>query len=82
MSNSRTVSSIKNVGVITFIQIFGIIITFISRTVFVNILGNDYLSVQALLLNLIAILSFTELGLGNAIIYSLYRPIANGDTKK
>ncbi|MED3744288.1 hypothetical protein P4525_10970 [Peribacillus psychrosaccharolyticus] len=49
---------------------------------FVNILGNDYLSVQALLLNLIAILSFTELGLGNAIIYSLYRPIANGDTKK
>lgn len=82
MSKSRINNSVKNASISVFLQIITMIFMFGSRTIFVNFLGNDYLSVNGLFTNIITILSFTELGVGNAIIYSLYEPLSKGDERK
>ncbi len=58
------------------------IIGFITRTVFINQLGSTYLGVSGLFSNILTILSFTELGIGQAIVFSLYKPIAENDQEK
>ena len=58
------------------------ILKFISRTVFVYTLGSDYLGLNGLFTNVLGILSFTELGIGGVLNYSLYRPLAVNDTEK
>lgn len=80
--NSRIQNAIKNVGVAGILQILTLILSFVSRTFFVRLLGNDYLSCEGLFSNILTILSFSELGIGSAIIYSLYKPIANNDYKQ
>lgn len=79
MSTSRTSYVVKNIGTAGFFQFFALFLSFVSRTVFVSLLGNDYLSCEGLFSNVLTILSFTELGIGSSIIYSLYKPIADGD---
>lgn len=79
MSDSRTEYAAKNIGTNFFLYFVTYIVVFIARTFFVRILGNDYLSVFGLFQNVITIISFAELGLGSASVFSLYRPIAEGD---
>lgn len=55
---------------------------FISRTVFINVLGSTYLGISGLFSNILTVLSFAELGIGQAIIFSLYKPIAEHDEDK
>lgn len=79
MSTSRTSYAIKNIGAAGFFQLFALLLSFVSRSVFVALLGNDYLSCEGLFTNVLTILSFTELGIGSSIIYSLYKPVAEDD---
>ena len=81
-NNSRTDFAIKNVGIAGLMQAISILLNFISRTIFVKLLGNDYLSCDGLFTNILTILSFSELGIGSAIIFSLYKPIAEDDKKQ
>ena len=76
---SRSGIALKNVSIAGILQAFAILLNFVSRTVFVKLLGNDYLSCDGLFTNILTILSFTELGIGSAIIFSLYKPIADDD---
>ncbi|MDD3138316.1 MAG: oligosaccharide flippase family protein [Lachnospiraceae bacterium] len=55
---------------------------FVSRTVFINVLGSTYLGVSGLFSNILTLLSFAELGIGQAIIFSLYKPISEQDVNK
>jgi len=80
--NSRTKNSIKNVKYGIIIQLLLILINFISRTIFIKILGSDYLGINGLYTNILTVLSLAELGFGNAIIYSMYKPLASSDNKK
>lgn len=63
-------------------QLLSILLQFVSRTVFIYVLGVQYLGISGLFSNIISILNVTELGLGAAIVYSLYEPLANHDQKK
>lgn len=58
------------------------VLSFVSRTVFIYVLGAKYLGVSGLFTNILGILSFSELGIGSAINYSLYKPIAEKDNEK
>ncbi len=58
------------------------IASFAVRTVFVYALGVEYLGVNGLFTNVLAVLSFSELGIGAAINYALYKPISEGDQEK
>lgn len=79
---SRTKNSIKNFKYSVIGQSMGLIISFISRIFFIKILGNEYLGLNGLFTNILTVLSLVELGVGNAIIYSLYKPISDNDIEK
>ena len=64
------------------VQVITLLLNFVSRTVFIRYLGNDYLSCEGLLTNVLTLLSFSELGIGSAIIQSLYKPCAGKDYEK
>lgn len=81
-SNSRTKNSIKNSIITVITQVLIILISFVGRTIFIRCLGTDYLGINGLFTNILSILSFAELGVGTAIIYSLYKPVAEKDEKK
>ncbi|WP_214760002.1 hypothetical protein [Exiguobacterium sp. s146] len=55
---------------------------FISRTIFIQTLGVIYLGINGLFTNILTILSLAELGLGSAITFSLYKPLADNDKIK
>lgn len=82
MERSRTKNSIFNVGTGFFNTITKTIITFVTRTVFIKILGETYLGLNGLLTNILSMLSIAELGIGTAISFSLYKPIADKNNNK
>lgn len=49
------------------------------RKVMISTIGVEYLGVGGLFSNVLSLLSLTESGFGIAIVYKLYRPIANND---
>lgn len=78
----RTKYSIKN-SITSFISnIVLLITTLISQRVFIDILGIEYLGLNGLFNNVLTMLSLFELGIGSAIIYNLYKPIANNNVEE
>jgi len=82
MSNSRTRNSIRNFGISMGAQIIALTATFINRTIFIRILNADYLGIDGLFTNILMILSFAELGIGSAVIYSMYKPVLQRDSRQ
>ena len=82
MAQSRTKNVSVNMSIGLVCQIVNLILSFLSRTIFINTLGAEYLGVNGLFSNILSILSFAELGIGNAIIFSMYEPLAKGDRQK
>ena len=78
--NSRTSNITRNVAVTVVTQVFSLLFAFANRTVFIYLLGEQYLGIDGLFTSLLTIFSLAELGIGNALIFSLYKPIAEGDT--
>lgn len=58
-----------------------ILFPFINRTAVLYILGNSYLGLNSLFSSILGILNLAELGVGSAIVYSMYKPIAENDEK-
>ncbi|MCI2047659.1 MAG: oligosaccharide flippase family protein [Faecalibacterium sp.] len=63
-------------------QISYMAIGFVSRMVFVSYLDQAYLGVNGLFTNILSVLAVSELGLGSAIGYALYKPLAENDQEK
>ena len=63
-------------------QLLTTVISFASRTVFVRVLGKEYLGVAGLFGNILSILTLAEFGIGAAIVYSLYKPLAENNVNK
>lgn len=58
------------------------IIGLVCRMVFTRTLTADYLGVNGLFTNILSMLSLAELGIGSAIVYALYKPLATSDNDK
>ena len=58
------------------------ILTFVTRTFFIRYLGSELLGLDGLFVNILSMLSLTELGFDTAIGFSLYKPLANKDKKQ
>lgn len=82
VQKTRTQYSILNI--LTGIGGYGIntVIGFVCRMVFVRCLADEYLGINGLFSNILSMLSLAELGIGNAIVYALYKPIAENDEDK
>lgn len=82
MEESRTKNSVNNFKFGALTQVLNTLINFAVRTVFIKMLGAEYLGVNGLFSNILTVLSFAELGIGNAIIYSMYKPVAEANNEK
>lgn len=80
--NSRTKNSIINMITSVGYQFSILIIAFITRRIFIENLGVDYLGIGGLFTNLLEILALAELGIGSAISFSMYKEIAENNHKK
>ncbi len=58
------------------------LMSFVLRTIFILHLSEELLGVNSLYTNILSILSMAELGIGTALNFALYRPVAQGDTEK
>lgn len=66
-----------------FIQkIVSVLIPFVSRTIMIYVLGMEYIGLNSLFASILSMLSFAELGIGSALVFSMYKPIADGDDDK
>ena len=54
---------------------------FITRTALLYILGTEYLGLNGLFSSLLSFLSLAELGVSNALVYSMYKPVAEEDAQ-
>ena len=79
---SRTKNVARNVTVSLICQALNILLQFVGRTIFIYVLGKEYLGVNGLFTNILTMLSFAELGIGNAMVFSMYKPLSTGDTHK
>ena len=82
MKKSRTDYATLNTSIALAIQPFQALIGFVSRTIFLNILGVTYLGLNNYLSSLVSMLSLAELGIGGAMTYALYGPLARKEHAK
>ncbi len=81
-TRSRTEYSLLNILTGIGGYFFNTILGFVCRIVFVRCLAADYLGVNGLFTNILSMLSLAELGVGGAIVYALYKPLAENDEEK
>lgn len=79
---SRTEYSILNIMTGLGGYMINTIIGLICRMVFTRTLAADYLGINGLFTNILTMLSLAELGIGSAIVFALYKPLAENDEEK
>lgn len=79
---SRTKNAFMNIGSNFILLIMKSVFAFVTRTVFIYCLGKEALGLNGLFTNILSMLSLAELGVGTAINFSLYEPLAKKDDKK
>lgn len=75
----RTEIVIKNIKYSAIAYILTYILRFLVRFIFIKELPIEILGVNSLFGSIVTVLSFAELGIGSAIIFSLYKPLALND---
>lgn len=82
MSDSRTLNTTRNsiVGIST--HLLRAVLAFVTRTVFIKVLGVDYLGINGLFANILTLLALSDLGIYTVMTYSLYAPLAKNDTSQ
>ena len=78
----RKKSALKNIVSKMIYSIVITLLSFVSRRVFVSTLGDTLLGLNGLLTSVISMLSLMELGVGNAIYFSLYEPLAENNEER
>lgn len=78
----RLERSVKNSSAVFIGQMLSMGLSFLTRTVFMYSLSRDYLGLNGLFTSFLSLLSLSELGIGTAITYALYKPLATGDEEQ
>ena len=80
MKIERTKNATKNIFFGMLLKIYQIIVPFLMRTALIYCLGVEYLGLDSLFVSILQILNLVELGVGSAMVFSMYKPIAKDDT--
>ena len=78
----RTQKSIKNIAYAFGAQGVTTLFNFITKSIIARLLGNQIVALNGLFTEIIACLSLAELGIGSAIVFNLYKPLAENDHEK
>lgn len=79
---SRTEYSARNTTVAMAARVIAILLGFCTRVVFTHTLSEEYVGINGLFTDILNVLALSELGIGTAITYALYKPIAEKDVEK
>ena len=60
-------------------QMTAILLPFIIQMVTIRQLGLEYIGIKGLFTSILSVFSLAELGVGNAIVFLMYKPIADDD---
>ena len=82
MEKGRIQNSIRNITFGAINRIVSIIFPFIVRTIFIKVLGEEYLGLNSLFSSILQVLNLADLGFASAIVASMYRPIAEKNVEK
>lgn len=82
MRLSKTKNAIRSAfwGILN--KMLVIVFPFIIRTIIIYKLGSEYAGLSSLFTSILKVLNMAELGFSSAVSFSLYKPVADGDTKK
>ena len=67
---------------VLFFNFTNLILSFVSRSIFIYYLGVNLLGLNTVLVNLIGMLNLIELGIGTAVNYELYKPLEEKNYEK
>lgn len=81
-NNSRTINTFRNIGTGFVSQGILYLVGILNRIVFIRCLSAEYLGVNGLFSNVLSMLSLAELGIGTAIVFALYKPLADRNKKE
>lgn len=79
MADSRTKNTSRNLFWGVSSKMITILLNFFSRTIILYLLGEKFLGISTLYTSVLSFLSLAELGLSSAIIYTMYKPVADND---
>ena len=82
MKIERTKNATRNIIFGFILKIYQLLLPFIFRTVIIQTIGIEYLGLNSLFSSILQVLNLAELGVGSAMIYSMYSPIANDNADK
>lgn len=81
-NNSKTKNSTRNTFYGFILKGFQLLMPFVVRTVIIKVLGMEYAGLNSLFVSILQILNIAELGVGFALVCSMYKPIEEDDTIK
>ena len=76
VASSRVANSLKNVFAAWGGQALYALASFVVRAVFVATLAQEFVGLETLFASLLTILTLADLGVGSAIVFALYEPLA------
>ncbi len=79
MKIERTKNAGRNIVFGVMLKAYQIVIPFVMRTVMIYLMGVQYLGLNSLFTSILQVLNLAELGVGSAMVYSMYKPIAIDD---
>ena len=82
MKIERTKNASRNMIFGTIQKVYTLLVPFIIRTLMIYFMGVEYLGLNSLFTSILQVLNLTELGVGSAMVFSMYKPIAEDDNEK
>ena len=79
MRIERTKNATRNIVFGSFMKAYQMIIPFLMRTAMIYFMGVQYLGLNSLFVSILQVLNLAELGVGNAMVFSMYKPIVEDD---
>ncbi len=82
MKIERLKNAKRSIGSGVILRIYHMVVPFLMRTAMIHFMGVEYLGLNSLFSSILHVLNLAELGVGAAMVYSMYKPIAEDDTDK
>lgn len=79
MKMEKTKNASRNIIFGVFLKVYQIFLPFLMRTIMMYTIGVQYLGLNSLFSSILQVLNLVELGVGNAMVFSMYKPIAEDD---
>ena len=82
MKIEKTKNATRNFAFGVILKVYSLLLPFLMRTAMIYLLGVEYLGLNSLFTSILQVLNLAELGVGSAMVFSMYRPIAEDDDAK